>query len=154
MIFQHTLTDILLQNKTQTRRIIKSNETAIRTRHNQIKTVLHNKRIKWHVGQSYSVQPGRGKAGVARIRLTRINSQFITRISTSDAIAEGFASRQDFMQMWKKIHGENAFNTRVWVLSFELICYNENTEIFIPPEYSELFTYAARRLNYSRTSVS
>lgn len=154
MIFQHTLTDILLQNKTQTRRIVKANETAIRTRYNQIESVLHNDRIKWRVGQTYAVQPGRGKAEVARIRLIRINSQFITRISTADAIAEGFESRQDFLQTWQKIHGENAFNVRVWILTLELIMYTKHSETFIPPKYSEFFADAVKRLNYSGASLS
>lgn len=154
MIFQHTLTDILLQNKTQTRRIIKVNEIAVRTRYNKIESVLHNDRIKWRVGQTYAVQPGRGQAEVARIRLTRINSQHITRISTLDAIAEGFKSRQDFLQTWQKIHGENALNVRVWVLTLELIMYNKHSETFIPSKYSEFFADAAKRLNYSGASLS
>jgi hypothetical protein len=144
MIFQYTLTDILLQNKTQTRRIIKPNETAIRRHYNQIESVLHNGRCKWQVGQNYAVQPGRGQSEVARIRLTQINSQHITRISTSDAMAEGFESRQDFLQTWQKIHGENALNVRVWVLTFELIMYIKNTETFISQEYGEFFANAAK----------
>lgn len=121
MIFQHTLPQVLYGNKTQTRRIIDTDEVAIRGRYNQIEAVLHNGRTKWCVGKTYAVQPGRGEGQVARIKLTKINSEQITRISSRDALAEGFSNRQIFLQTWQSIHGENSFNLRVWVLTFELI---------------------------------
>ena len=46
MIFQHTLTNILLQNKTQTRRIIKPDETVIRGRYNKVEAVLKNNLVR------------------------------------------------------------------------------------------------------------
>ncbi|MDQ7027952.1 MAG: hypothetical protein Q9P01_06610 [Anaerolineae bacterium] len=80
-----------------------------------------NGRTKWSVGNTYAVQPRRGKEQIARIKLQKINSEYITRISNRDAIAEGFENRQSFLRAWKIIHGQNSFNLRVWVLTFELI---------------------------------
>jgi hypothetical protein len=121
MIFQHTLNQILCGDKTQTRRITHKNEIAVRGRYNQIESVLHNGRVKWCVGNTYAVQPGRGTEQIARIKLHKINSEYITRITTRDAIAEGFDSRREFLQAWETIHGHNSFDLRVWVLTFELI---------------------------------
>ena len=154
MIFQHTLTNILLQNKTQTRRIIKPDETVIRGRYNKVEAVLKNNRTKWIVGNTYAVQPGRGKSEVARILITKINSEHILRISTTSALNEGFYSRQDFLKTWKEIHGDDAFNLRVWVLTFELIGYTNINELIKFPDYPKIFDYASKRFDYSRASVS
>lgn len=121
MIFQHTLPLILDAQKTQTRRVISTHEAAIRGRYNRIVAVVHRGRVKWRVGGTYAVQPGRGEAQVARIQLTKINSEQVTRISTADARAEGFAGRREFLNVWKAIHGDEAEMLRVWVLHFRLL---------------------------------
>ena len=154
MIFQHTLTNILLENKTQTRRLIKPDETVVRGSYNKISAIIKNGRTKWEVGNTYAVQPGRGKSEVARILITKINSEHILRISTTSAINEGFCSRQDFLQAWRKIHGENAFDLRVWVLTFELINYTNISELTRFQDYPRIFAYASKRFNYSRASMS
>src|SRR5690606_13825737 len=105
MIFQYTFGQILTNEKTQTRRIINPNEFAVRGLNNKIMAVATGDRVKWCVGQTYSVQPGRGKSGIARIRLTAINSEKLGRISSADARREGFKDRQDFLRTWKQIHG-------------------------------------------------
>ena len=121
MIFQYTLDQILCAQKTQTRRVIRTGETAVRGRYNRIEAVLHNDRVKWRVGQTYAVQPARGAAQVARIALVQINSEHIMRISTADATAEGFSSRLGFLATWQRIHGLDSMDCRVWVLKFELV---------------------------------
>jgi hypothetical protein len=94
---------------------------AIRTRYNQIASVEHNGRVKWSVGSTYAVQPGRGQKQIARIRLTRITCQKLFRITNAEAQAEGFSNRQEFMRTWESIHGLCIKDTRVWILEFELI---------------------------------
>jgi len=110
-----------MRKKTVTRRVVKQCEVARRGRHNQIEAVEINGRTKWEIGKTYAVQPARGKMQIARIRLVRIRSEHILRISTADAIAEGFSNRQHFLQVWAKIHGDVSLNCRVWVLEFELV---------------------------------
>jgi hypothetical protein len=120
VIYQYTWAKVITRQKTQTRRIIKPNESAIRGRYNKITSVMSGGRTKWRVGGSYAVQTGRGKAQVARVRLTRIRSERLSRIGQADAQAEGFASRQAFLQTWDTIHGADSREVRVWVLEFEL----------------------------------
>jgi hypothetical protein len=119
VIYQYTWDKVIAGQKTQTRRIIKPKETAIRGRYNQITRVMSGSRTKWRVGGSYAVQTGRGQGQIARVRLTRIRQ--------ADAQAEGFASRQAFMQTWETIHGADSREVRVWVLEFEL------QDVFIQP---------------------
>lgn len=121
MIFQHTWPQILSGSKVQTRRVIRADEQAVRGLYNKIVAVMQGDRAKWQVGNEYAVQPGRGRAQIARIRVLRINSEYITRISLHDALQEGFASRQDFFRTWQQIHGAQGLGLRVWVIRFELV---------------------------------
>ncbi|MCA9914379.1 MAG: hypothetical protein KC496_13585 [Anaerolineae bacterium] len=148
MIFQHTLAQVLQQQKTQTRRIIHPHETAIRGKYNRIESVLSNDRVKWQVGKTYAVQPGRGKSQVARICIEKINSEQITRISTKDAIAEGFESRHAFLETWQAIHGADAMNVRVWVLTFRVVGFYTDLQQFTY-DYKEPVAYAAGRSHHS-----
>jgi hypothetical protein len=121
MIFQYTWPQIVSQKKTATRRVIHPRETLVRGRHNRIIEVQHNGRAKWRVGATYAAQPGRGQKQVARIRLTRITQQKLSRITNAEARAEGFPNRVTFLGAWKTIHGPESNDLRVWVLEFELI---------------------------------
>src|SRR5690606_26680202 len=47
-------------------------------------------RVKWVVGRTYAVQPGRGKPAVARIRITDIRQERLQDISWNDLEAEGY----------------------------------------------------------------
>jgi hypothetical protein len=127
MIFQHTFELVLSGHKTQTRRLIKANEVAVRGSDNRIETILHNGRSKWVVGQIYAVQPGRAKKQVGQIRVTGLTSEVVGQISASDAIAEGFENRQAFFEVWKRMHGENSLDLQVWVVKFELVGTAGNT---------------------------
>ncbi len=148
MIFQYTWQSILDEKKTQTRRVIGTNEIAVRARHNQIISVVSNGRVKWKVGQTYAVQTGRGKSEIARIKITQINSECVSRISSANAKAEGFNNRQEFFNTWQQIHGKDSLGQKIWVLKFELIGVFVNREIFTSgqklPTDSEKLIYATR----------
>lgn len=128
MIFQYTWPQVISRQKTQTRRVAGMNEVAIRSHHNRIVAVMHNGREKWRVGRTYAVQPGRGRRQIARIRVVRIRSERLSRISQADARAEGFADRREFMRTWERIHGPGSRECRVWVLEFELVAVCVNLE--------------------------
>jgi hypothetical protein len=121
MIFQYTWPQVVLRHKTATRRVISPTEVAIRTRYNKVSTVKQNGRTKWQVGATYAVQPGRGQSQIARIRLTRITRQQLSRITNAQARAEGFADRQAFLKTWQTIHGPDRIDRTVWVIEFELV---------------------------------
>jgi hypothetical protein len=124
MIFSHTLDLLLVHRKSQTRRVKKPHEALIH--HNGMWRVESKSekshRIAYNVGQTYAVQPGRAKKAVAYIKLTGIREEAVGDISESDAIAEGFDSREAFFATWRGIHGAKAdMQQRVWVLEFELL---------------------------------
>ncbi len=118
MIFSHTLQHVLCGTKRQTRRIVKPNESFDNVKQAIVKA---NTRILYKVGKSYAVQPNRGKKAVARIFITNIRKEKVGAISEADAINEGFASKEDFIAAWQRIHGQDAdLETEVWVIEFKL----------------------------------
>jgi hypothetical protein len=160
MIFQHTWQQVLDGSKTQTRRISKPGEelrdmpVAALVQYPAVVTftissVFHwnwtpKPRVKWQVGRTYAVQPGRGKKAVGRIRLTGIRQERVQDITEDDARAEGCHidadvtgepfggydvavvwARTVYAHLWDAIHnkcGERwADNPLVWVLTFELV---------------------------------
>jgi hypothetical protein len=124
MIFAHTLDNVLLSKKTQTRRLVKAGECLCvsQTLLGEVVYVhIPGKRRVYEVGKSYAVQPGRGKKAVARIKITNLKREKICSIRTQDAKAEGFTSRKAFFAAWYAIHGAKAnLEAEVWVITFEL----------------------------------
>ena len=131
MIFQHTFEKVLDGSKTQTRRLVKSGDYAANKIGIYIPDVnAHNKefgflwdlnnpyrtsnygtcivseggRCKWQIGCDYAVQPARGKAAVARIRVTNIRQEDVRLISVEDAKAEGFKDPLQFLETWVSMH--------------------------------------------------
>ncbi len=120
MIFAYTIDQVLVGQKSQTRRVIKQEE-QLHSIGSASRVEIPGKRVIYQVGKSYSVQPGRGKKSVARIILTDIRREMVSAISDSDAFAEGFSSREAFMETWLTIHGSKAnLSHEVWVLEFAL----------------------------------
>jgi hypothetical protein len=78
-------------------------------------------KVKWRVGQTYSIQPGRGKPGIGpRIKLRAIRRERLADITAGGAKREGFPSRYAFFAMWDKLNPKGEGNPEVWVLSFKL----------------------------------
>lgn len=126
MIFQHTWQQVLDGRKTQTRRLVLQRITEdygykelYFGGDNQVTDgevwrspeKLGQRRkgfCLYAVGKTYPVQPGRGKKSVARIEITSIRRQDVRQISASDAKSEGFASVNDFLELWVKMHDKDA----------------------------------------------
>lgn len=144
MIFQHTHELVLEGKKSQTRRLCKPNERLLTTSNNKwVDIALDNgDRVKWAVGKTYAVQPGRGKKAVGRIRLTGIRQEHVQDITEADAVAEGMKTQyleavahyawwvdidpiEDFARTWGNIHTKPgtrwADSPLVWVLEFKLV---------------------------------
>jgi hypothetical protein len=159
MLFQYTWEKVLRGEKTQTRRIVKPGEhfnemgaTTIVTgsffRQMTFADDYHYAvitpagRIKWEVGKTYAVQPGRGQPAVGRIRITAIRKERIGDITEEDAIAEGFSAggrgrglpgmglgaymaRTHFFDAIREINKLQTdpfyLEIKVWVLEFERI---------------------------------
>ncbi|HOA23446.1 MAG TPA: hypothetical protein PK801_00170 [Aggregatilineales bacterium] len=132
MIFQVTWQQVLNGTKTQTSRIVKAGEELVMADGpdgEPAPAVLHNGRIKWQVGRTYSVQPGRNEKAVGYIRLTGIERKRVQALSDDEALAEGAEPAagepplEAFRRVWEDVHGKGAWekNPEVWVLSFELV---------------------------------
>ncbi len=106
MIFQHTLDKVLSGEKTQTRRIQKAGQWALKgewdTKLKDFPTIaiVHESRTLYEVGSTYAVQGGRGQKGIARILITDIRAEDVRNISDDDVKAEGFASHSEFNNVW------------------------------------------------------
>ena len=60
-------------------------------------------KLKWAVGKTYAVQPGRGKKSVGRIRITKIRRERLHQISGYDVVAEG---TEGWAKEWDKYIGD------------------------------------------------
>lgn len=135
MIFQHTWQTVLDGKKTQTRRIVKPGEELVGFAPGMPRisySVIKGNHVKWKIGRTYAVQPGRGKKAVGRIRITDIRQERLRNISHDDIEAEGIPHdlydyahehRAAFWQLWDSIYAEPGTrwgdNPVVWVLEFE-----------------------------------
>ena len=123
MLFKPELAQkIVAGQKTQTRRLVHpddfSDETLVRrwkpNRSNPTTTM-----IRWGVGRTYAICPGRGKPQIGRILILNIRSEYINSITEADARREGFASRQEFLDTFKSINPKSKPDDRVWVIDFK-----------------------------------
>ncbi len=141
MIFQHTINAVLSGEKTQTSRIVKAGQRLIRLeqpfggyKNIEIRTV--NDHVLYRVGSTYSVQGGRGQKGVGRIEITSIARKDVRDITEAEVKAEGFASDNDFFNVWCAMHDPDmllwalkglSLKTRskeryqAWVLTFKKV---------------------------------
>jgi len=148
---------VLDGTKTQTRRPVKKGDVDFTVFGHRVDDVRahwqrswyvrdYRNRIKWQVGRTYAVQPGRGKKAVGRTPpLTGIRRERLGDISQVDIQAEGISLAQTLRQsrlsnitpqmavrlmkrayidLWDSIHGKGAWERMkdddVWVLEFEL----------------------------------
>jgi hypothetical protein len=138
MLFKPELVAKVLEGqKTQTRRLWREGDMAIKagllyeqTEDSPIKfvrRVTKSGKTRMHraVKSDYALQPGRGKPGVARIRLDAIRLEHLQDITQQDAQAEGFAGVDEFKSYWDMINNRAGVrwvdNPRVWVLDFTVV---------------------------------
>jgi hypothetical protein len=119
------VTLIVAGEKTPTRREAKPGDTSLgimfrdpEWRHQ----VRNGGRLRWRVGQSYALQPGRGKHAVGRIAIAAI--RYCSRasdISESDARTEGFATAEEFRAVYGRLNGVAALDQACWALTIRLV---------------------------------
>ena len=137
MLFKPHLAEAILQSKkTQTRRLRKLTHSAVllNSRHiiavytNNMAATSRNNRLLWRIGNTYAIQPGRGKKAIGRFRLLSIQQQPLQAITAEDARAEGLADyanpTKGFVRLWNSINTKPGtrwqHNPEVFVLTFEL----------------------------------
>lgn len=153
MLFKPYLAEAILQGKkTQTRRLIipataPAGTTATATHtgtvlyDSHIIATYQNRRLRWRVGNTYAIQPGRGKKAVGRFRLLSIRQEPLQAISYQDAKSEGMSHPPTlhilgfvqlpapcilaFFRLWNSVHTKLGTrwqdNPQVFVLTFELV---------------------------------
>lgn len=75
-------------------------------------------RVLYEVGQSRAVQEGRGKPAISRITLETITLTRACDTTLEQARLEGFASVEDFLELWVRMHGEKNLETPAWGITF------------------------------------
>lgn len=87
--------------------------------------IYRRERKKYEIGDTYAVQPGRGKRAVGRIRVTGLRVERVQAITEADAQAEGVESAQAYAALWDAIHSKRgerwSDNPLVVVIQFELV---------------------------------
>jgi hypothetical protein len=136
MQFAHTFEKVLSGEKTMTRRLVVQELDALYE--GAVIRCSEPPRVRWEVGNTYAVQPGRGKPAVARIRITDIRREDVRNISDEDVRAEGFEWRSVFLETWCNMHDKAAITDSrmfwlenihrrpaerydAWVLTFEVV---------------------------------
>lgn len=80
-------------------------------------SVYHNNRSVYRAFLNYAIQNGHGKAAIGRFVLKAITYDYdVGDLSEADCIAEGFADREHFMEIWNKAYGRDAHKLGCWVL--------------------------------------
>lgn len=91
------------------------------------------KPCRYKVGHDYAVQPGRGKEGIARIKVLDIREERVGQISHQDAKAEGFRNQAAFKAYWTQIYDA------AWVRSQETVKHPDGVvETLSPLDEGEL----------------
>lgn len=115
MLFQHTWEQVLSGTQTAISLPVKPDDVMLQ----DPKRVKRGPRTIWKVGNTYTVQPGKGKKVVGRILLQEIDEGVLGQLGIEDFLAEGFTSRGKFVDAWKKLHGHYDPNQPIWILRFE-----------------------------------
>ena len=172
MIFQHTWEKVLSGQKNQTRRIIrvgeigregwdyKSHEHCIAfvyKHDDSITSVIPQRLMRYSCGDTYAVQPGRGKKSIGRIEITGIRREDVRQINDEGVRAEGFASKQEFLLIWASMHDRSFFReySSFWVntagLADEKWYERQYQAIFSrPPEYYEAWVLTFKLVSETR----
>jgi len=98
-------------------KILGDDKTVTRRR---LTTGLCGSYIRYQVGKTYAVQPGRGKHHVGHIRVLEVTTEHLGDITDAGARAEGFTWRGPFMAYWERLHGTWDGTEPVAVIRFEL----------------------------------
>lgn len=108
MIFSGELADkVLAGTKTQTRR-----------------PLVTGRPCQYKVGSTYAIQRKRGTFGLGpRIKVLAVTPMAAEEIHPTDAIAEGFASREEFIERWRSFYGTKF--PMCWCIVFELVGADE-----------------------------
>lgn len=134
MIFSDTADLVRSGVKTQTRRPLKPFDELRTAGGAKYIYNTEQKRVRYRVGRTYSIQDGRGKFGRGRIRIIDLRIEKLLDITAKDVIAEGImgeingppalAFYKGFINTWKRLYPTGTEyavekNPEVVVIEFE-----------------------------------
>ena len=61
-------------------------------------------RLKWAVGKTYAVQPGRTKPGGGFFTIKELLIEQVGDITDAEAVREGMKDRAEFFDVWKTLN--------------------------------------------------
>jgi hypothetical protein len=137
------LAKVLAGTKTQTRRVVKPGEQLWAPRESRFNggVFTAKKRAKWREGYTTAIVPGRGKHAVGRVLIKEIREDVNVRdIKWEDVLAEGFATKWEFLQTWITMHDKVAF--KQWTPRYEYINDPGNYH----PDFAPTFEKRMRRI--------
>lgn len=149
MIFMPDSIDLILSGrKTQTRRPVKEGEMVAAEGHTitavygQSPYCIAGKhaqgRLKWQVGRTYTICPGRGKKAVGRLTLRGIRCERVRDVTDIGAALEGICYDPDraalcygstllegktgaeaYLSLWRTLYPKSDLTELCWVLSWD-----------------------------------
>jgi hypothetical protein len=76
--------------------------------------------------KTYAICPGRGKQAVGRLKLTKEPElTVVENITDAGAIAEGFESRDAFLDYFLRLNRGVDLKTEVWAIRFAVVFWHE-----------------------------
>lgn len=86
----------------------------------------------------YAICPGRGKSAVGRLQLTEEpRLDVLGAMDDEDGRREGFEGWLDFQAYWERLHGRFDPKLKVWVISFEVLHWDERRILAMIDEMKE-----------------
>jgi len=103
-------------------------------RKTQTRRRRHDQTCRYAPGRTYAVQRGRGAPAIARIEIVSIEPQTLGEITFAEARREGFRTRNEFFEYWRRLYSHRAdcwecdaselaaadLDAPVWVITFAL----------------------------------
>lgn len=109
--------------KTQTRRPEKRGDIGVQSLDGTFVVVYRGNRKLWEIGHRYAVQPKRGAHSGGTFELVRIRREHAEMISDEDVVAEGFATKEEFLAVIHKLYGTT--DKWMWCLDYGNVVVDE-----------------------------
>jgi len=143
MIFKPELAEAILDGrKWKTRRIVRPDERLCRYDDDTLYTPsdshflgfgiigdVKKRRVKWGVGKTYAICPGRTKPAIGRLQITQIGWGRLGELDWFELAAEGIPPGENqmgqFIALWNNINRKSGTryedNPLVWILTFRVV---------------------------------
>jgi hypothetical protein len=139
LIFQHTWEWIVKQSpwtqspKTLTTRLYNSMKYDLVRDEADTNTLWEVRskqgKIIWEPFKSYAVQPGRGKPGLAHIRITNLYfAPYAVAMNAEELHREGFDTHERYKEVWIAMHGKHREYAEGIRIQFELVKHRYHAE--------------------------